>query len=140
MKKIKYWKVIETNLPISTAVSVLKTHKCKNVEYEYLAIRFKDHIIEDYGKIPYLTFNFDEATKFNWEVIIPDTDTEDILYKCRKIVKDEHFLNSKHEVIDNLNITQIFQKICDYIINHTNEKTMYRCIKFIVENKLYKKL
>lgn len=138
MKKIKYWKVVKSNLKLHDALNMLKAQAIEGHLYNYLAIRLGYKLILPDVKIDELLFSIKEMENENWEAIVPDDGKEELLYKIRELVKNENFLRASYEKIDNMNIADIWNAIDD-IITISNDQVKYRLIKTVIENKLYKK-
>lgn len=138
MKSIKYWKPVAQNLSLSEAYMVLNRRCYNATKYERIGIRLGNKVIDQYDKYDEMTFNLAEATSKCWEVVIPDDNKEDLLYKCREMVKNEHFTGLTNEKIDKMNISDLFNVIMEYCVV-CDENVKYRVIKNIIELKLYKK-
>ena len=138
MKKIKYWKVVKSNLKLHDALNMLKAQAIEGHLYNYLAIRLGYKLILPDVKIDELLFSIKEMENENWEAIIPDDGKEELLYKIRDLIKNENFLRASYEKIDNMNIADIWNAIDD-IITISDDQVKYRLIKTVIENKLYKK-
>lgn len=142
LNKIKYWKVIKSNLKLHDALNILRTQSIEEndmgVHYDYLAIRLGYKLILPNTKVDELLFSIMEMENENWEAIIPDDGKEKLLYKVREMVKNENFLRASHEEINNMSIFDIWNAIDD-VVSMLDENAQYRLIKHIIENKLYKK-
>ena len=138
MKSIKNWKTISGPISLSEAYKALESQSYNCINYDRLSIGFCGRIIDKYDDRKNLEFSVREVTSNEWLIMIPDDDKERILYKARDIVKKEHFLNLRHEKIDNMSIHELWKEISKYI-SFSNDEVIYRVIKTIVENKLYKK-
>lgn len=142
-RKVKYWKVVKDNLDINTALQIFAAQAIEGHLYDYLAIRYKYRIFEpDSITVTEIKnkerFSIDEATSDNWEAIVPDDGMEELLEKARDIVKDSHFLRMSDDKINNLDMNALWNEI-DNVLIMLDEKSKYRLIKHVVENKLYKK-
>ena len=137
-KNIKYWTPIANNIHLSEAVCAIKHQMWNGKVYERLAIRFGYRIIDKYDDVDKESFNTKEAIDAKWEIIIPDDGKQDLLYKTRELVKEGHFLGITHDKIDNMDISSIWTEL-NHILVMLDEKSKYRLIKHIIENKLYKK-
>ena len=138
MHKVKYWKLIKSNLSFTDAMNVLETRMIDNKKYERVSICLHGRIIDQYDDFRNLKFDYREATSNSWVACIPDSDEENLLYKIRELVKNEHFLDITHDKIDNLDIREIWKEI-DKKFFYSDNKILYRLIKHIIDNKLYKK-
>jgi hypothetical protein len=138
MKKVKYWKVVKSNLKLHDALNMLKAQAVEGHLCNYLAIRLGYKLILPDVKIDELLFSIKEMENENWEAIVPDDGKEELLYKIRELVKNENFLRASYEKIDNMNIADIWNAIDD-IITISDDQVKYRLIKTVIENKLYKK-
>lgn len=137
MKKVKYWKAVKSNLKLHDALNMLKSQAVEGHLYDYLAIRLGYKLILP-ERIDELLFSIREMENENWEAIVPDDEQEEILYKVRDLVKNEHCLKFSYNRIDNMDISDIWNELNDIIVN-LDAKSKYRIIKKIIENKLYKK-
>jgi len=138
MKSIKNWKTISEPISLKEAYEALESQSYNGVNYERLSIGYCGRIIDKYDDRRNLEFNIHEVTSNKWLIMVPDDDKERILYKARDIIKKEHFLNLKNDKIDNMSIHELWKEISKYI-SFSNDEVIYRVIKTIVENKLYKK-
>lgn len=138
-KKIKCWKVAQDNVSLKDALNMFNHRAINGVLYDNIALRFGNRIFQ-YGidDIKSAAFSIDEMLKNTWEVLIPDTGAEEMLAKCRQIIKDEHFTGLKFDKIDNMTISELFSYICYNTLNNTSDQVKYRLIKEIIEKKLYK--
>lgn len=138
MNRIKYWKIKKPNLSFVDAMNILETRMIDNEKYDRVSICLHGRVIDQYDNFKNEKFDYREATSNDWIACIPDTDEENLLYKIRELVKNEHFLDITHEKIDNLDIREIWKEI-EKKFFYADNKTIYRLIKHIIENKLYKK-
>lgn len=139
INKVKYWKVVKSDLKLHDALNMLKGQAIQGTLYKNLAIRLGDKIIFPNTNANELLFSIKEMESNYWEAIIPDDGMEELLYKTRELVKNEHFLPNSHASIDNMSMNDIFHAIhCR--LNTLDERTKYRIIKHIIENKLYKSI
>ena len=136
--KVKYWKVVKSDLKLHDALNMLKAQAINGTLYTNLAIRLGNKIILPHTNTNELLFSIKEMESNYWEAIIPDDGMEELLYKTRELVKNEHFLPNSHASIDNMGMNDIFRAIY-YHLNALNDQAKYRIIKHIIENKLYKK-
>ena len=138
MKKIKYWKTVKDGLDLQTALNMYRAQAVEGHLYDYLAIKLGYKIFEPGYLNKDEKFTIDEAFSNKWEVIVPDDGNEELLLKTREIVKNENFLRANYNRIDNMDISDIWAEINNVLIM-LDEKSKYRLIKYIIENKLYKK-
>lgn len=138
MKKIKYWKTVKDGLDLQTALNMYRVQEVEGRRYDYLAIKLGYQIFEPGYLSKDEKFTIEEALSNKWELIIPDDGKEELLYKTRELVKDANFLRTTHDKIDNMSIFDIWNAIDD-IISMLDERSQYRLIKHVIENKLYKK-
>ena len=138
MKKIKYWKTIKDGLDLQTALNMYRAQSVEGHLYDYLAIKLGYKIFEPGYLNKDEKFTIDEVFSNKWEVIVPDDGKEELLLKTREIVKNENFLRANYNRIDNMSISDIWNEINNVLIM-LDEKSKYRLIKYIIENKLYKK-
>lgn len=138
MKKVKYWKTVKDGLDLQTALNMYRAQAVEGCLYDYLAIKLGYKIFEPGYLNKDEKFTIEEALSNKWEVIIPDDGKEELLLKTREIVKNENFLRANYNRIDNMSISDIWNEINDVLIM-LDEKSKYRLIKHVVENKLYKK-
>ena len=138
MNRIKYWKIKKPNLSFVDAMNILETRMIDNKKYDRVSICLHGRVIDQYDNFKNEKFDYREAISNDWIACIPDTDEENLLYKIRELVKNEHFLDITHEKIDNLDIREIWKEI-EKKFFYADNKTIYRLIKHIIENKLYKK-
>ena len=139
MKKIKYWKTVKDGLDLQTALNMYRAQAVEGRLYDYLAIKLGYKIFEPGHLSKEEKFTIDEAFSNKWEVIVPDDGKEELLLKTRELVKNENFLRANYNRIDNMSISDIWNEI-DNVITMLDEKSKYRLIKHIIENKLYKKI
>jgi len=138
MKKIKYWKTVKDGLDLQTALNMYRAQEVEGCRYDYLAIKLGYQIFEPGYLSKDEKFTIDEALSNKWELIVPDDGKEELLLKTRELVKNENFLRVNYNRIDNMSISDIWNEINNVLIM-LDEKSKYRLIKNIVENKLYKK-
>ena len=138
MKQIKYWKAVKSNLKLHDALNMLKGQAVEGHLYDYLAIRLGYKLILPNAKIDELLFSINEMENESWEAIVPDDGKEELLKKAREMVKEENFLRYNYNQIDNMDISDIWNAIDDFIVC-LDDNVKYRLIKHIIENKLYKK-
>ena len=138
LSKIRYWKAIKSGLKLYDALNMLKAQAINGHFYDGLAIRLGYKLILPNVKVDELLFSIKELENENWEAIIPDDGKEELLNKCREMVKDENFLRISHDKIDNMNISDLWNAI-DHVITFLDDNAKYCLIKHIIENKLYKK-
>ena len=138
MKKIKYWKPILENVSLKDALKCLDSRCCNNLRYDRIGIRIGPKVIDQYDDYKNMNFNIKEVTSDLWEVVVPDINKEEVLYKCREMIKNEHFLRLTNDRIDNMNISDLFNVIFETFVS-CDDNVKYRLIKHIVELKLYKK-
>lgn len=138
-RKVKYWKVVKSNLNITEAINILKAQSIQGQLYNYIGIRLKYRLFEPGTNPNDEKFSLDEALSNEWEAVVPDDGAEEILEKAREMVKDANFLRYNHEQINNMDIEDIWNAIDD-VITCLDDKVKYRLIKHVIENKLYKKL
>lgn len=138
MKKIKYWKTVKDGLDLQTALNMYMAQEVEGHRYDYLAIKLGYQIFEPGYLSKDEKFTIEEALSNKWELIVPDDGKEELLLKTRELVKNENFLRANYNRIDNMSISDIWNEINNVLIM-LDEKSKYRLIKNIVENKLYKK-
>lgn len=136
--KVKYWKTVKDGLDLQTALNMYRAQEVEGRQYDYLAIKLGYQIFEPGYLSKDDKFTIEEALSNKWELIVPDDNKEQILFKTREIVKAENFLRVSHERIDNMNISDIWNEMNNILIN-LDYNSKYRLIKHIIENKLYKK-
>ena len=138
MKKIKYWKTVKDGLDLQTALNMYRAQEVEGHRYDYLSIKLGYQIFEPGYLSKDEKFTIEEALSNKWELIVPDDGKEELLLKTRELVKNENFLRANYNRIDNMSISDIWNEINNVLIM-LDEKSKYRLIKNIVENKLYKK-
>ena len=138
MKKIKYWKTVKDGLDLQTALNMYRAQAVEGRLYDYLAIKLGYKIFEPGYLSKDEKFTIEEALSNKWELIVPDDGKEELLLKTRELVKNENFLRANYNRIDNMSISDIWNEINNVLIM-LDEKSKYRLIKNIVENKIYKK-
>lgn len=136
--KVKYWKTVKDGLDLQTALNMYRAQEVEGRQYDYLAIKLGYQIFEPGYLSKDEKFTIEEALSNKWELIVPDDNKEQILFKTREIVKAENFLRVSHERIDNMNISDIWNEMNNILIN-LDYNSKYRLIEHIIENKLYKK-
>lgn len=140
-RKIKYWKVLMNGLSLKDALDCFESQSFNKCKFETLGIRHGSYVYDpneyDITRLKREKFNYNEIFDNKWEIIIPDDDKEQVLYKCRETIKKENFFRLSHEAIDHMDITALWQELAS-ILQMTDEMTKYRLIKHIIENKLYK--
>ena len=136
--KVKYWKTVKDGLDLQTALNMYRAQEVEGHRYDYLSIKLGYQIFEPGYLSKDEKFTIEEALSNKWELIVPDDGKEELLLKTRELVKNENFLRANYNRIDNMSISDIWNEIDD-IITMLDEKSKYRLIKYIIENKLYKK-
>lgn len=138
INKVKYWKVVKSDLKLHDALNMLKAQAINGTLYTNLAIRLGNKTILPNTNTNELLFSIKEMESNYWEAIIPDDGMEELLYKTRELVKNEHFLHANYNQIDNMDMSSLWSEINRFLIGLDNN-AKYRLIKHIIENKLYKK-
>ena len=136
--KVKYWKTVKDGLDLQTALNMYRAQEVEGHRYDYLSIKLGYQIFEPGYLSKDEKFTIEEALSNKWELIVPDDGKEELLLKTRELVKNENFLRANYNRIDNMSISDIWNEINNVLIM-LDEKSKYRLIKNIVENKLYKK-
>ena len=142
MKKIiKCWKVIDTKLDSITAFKVFKNRVYEDKRYDVMGIRLGWKTFQSgLDNLDNAQFTAHEILSNNWELLIPDNDMESILEKMRQMYKDEHLGDGlNYRKIDNMSIEDLWNHLVG-IMNNLDDKNKYRIAKWIIENKIYKKV
>lgn len=136
-KKIRCWKVAQSNVSLKDALNMFNHRAINGVLYNDIGLRFGNRIFQ-YGidDIKSAAFSIDEVLKNTWEVLIPDDGAEEMTENCRKVIKESHYTGEHFQKIDNMTITDMFKSVFDKL-NLTSDVVKYRIIKKIIEDKLY---
>ena len=137
-RKVKYWKVVKSNLNVTEAINILKAQAIQGHLYDYLAIRLKHRLFEPGSNPNNEKFSLLEAFSNEWEALVPDDGKEELLEKARELVKDTHILHASDVAINNMDLSTLWNEI-DNVLIMLDENAKYRLIKNVIENKLYKK-
>lgn len=137
-KKIRCWKVAQSNVSLNDALNMFNHRAINGVLYDDIGLRFGKRIFQ-YGvdDIKSAAFSVDEMLKNTWEVLVPDTGAEEMTENCRKVLKESHYTGDSFSKIDNMTITDMFVSVFSKL-NQTPDVVKYRIIKKIIEDKLYK--
>ena len=137
-KKIRCWKVAQSNVSLKDALNMFNHRAINGTLYNDIALRFGNRIFQ-YGvdDIKNAAFSIDEMLKNTWEVLIPDDGAEEMTEKCRNILKESHYTGDRFQKIDNMGIKEMFISVFEKL-NMTPDVVKYRLIKKIIEDKLYK--
>lgn len=137
-KKIRCWKVAQSNVSLNDALNMFNNRAINGVLYDNIGLRFGNRIFQ-YGvdDIKSAAFSIDEMLKNTWEVLIPDDGAEEMTENCRKVLKESHYTGDSFSKIDNMTITDMFVSVFSKL-NRTPDVVKYRIIKKIIEDKLYK--
>ena len=136
-KKIKCWKAAsEHEMTLHEALNVLRS--LDSLTYPRAGIGHDQYNVMEMDECREKNFSMGEVLAKSWKVYIPDTNAEEMLAKCRQIIKDEHFTGLKFDKIDNMTISELFSYICYNTLSNTSDNVKYRLIKKIIEDKLYK--
>ena len=137
-RKVKYWKVVKSNLNVTEAINILKAQAIQGHLYDYLAIRLKYRLFEPGSDPNSEKFSLDEALSNEWEAIVPDDGKEELLEKACELVKDTHILRASNEAINNMDLSTLWNEI-DNVLIMLDDNAKYCLIKHVIDNKLYKK-
>lgn len=137
-KKIRCWKVAQSNVSLKDALNMFNHRAINGVLYDDIGLRFGKRIFQ-YGvdDIKSAVFSIDEMLKNTWEVLVPDTGAEEMTEKCREFLKESHFTGERFSKIDNMSINDMFVSVFAKL-NLAPDVVKYRIIKKIIEDKLYK--
>ena len=137
-KKIRCWKVAQSNVSLKDALNMFNHRAINGVLYNDIGLRFGNRIFQ-YGvdDIKSAAFSVDEMLKNTWEVLVPDTRAEEMTENCRKVLKESHYTGERFQKIDNMTINDMFVAVFGKL-KLTSDVVKYRIIKKIIEDKLYK--
>lgn len=138
LENVKYWTVMKGGVDWSTAIHALKTQTINGSPNKNVAIRRGYNIILPNAKLNELRFSIEELESDKWEIVVPDNHKEELLETTRDLVRDANFLNTRYNRIDHMDISDIWNAIDDVIVC-LDDNAKYKLIKYVVENKLYKK-
>ena len=138
-KKIHNWKSIALGYTLQDAIQYAKDHCYDDNKFAHIGIGLNNKEVLDVLDLNDrdTTFTLNQIINNKWNIYVPDDDKEQILYKCREIVKNENLLSISNKKIDELDMDQLWLYI-QRCITSKSDKTKYRVIKCILENKLYK--
>lgn len=139
-KVIKNWKVVISNLDSVTAFKIFKNRVIDGKLYDIVGLRLGHRAFQsDINSLDNESFSSKEILSDKWEIMLPDDDMEKILYKMRDMYKEEHFSGLSFDKIDNMSISDLYYALIDNM-NSLDDMNKYRIAKWIIENKIYKKV
>lgn len=139
-KVIKNWKVVMSNLDSVTAFKIFKNRIIDNKLYDIVGLRLGWRAFQsDINSLDDESFSSKEILSDKWEIMLPDDEMEKILYKMRDMYKEEHFSGLSFDKIDNMSISDLYHALIN-IMSSLDDMNKYRIAKWIIENKIYKKI
>lgn len=139
-KVIKNWKVIIPNLDSVTAFKIFKNRPIDGKLYDIVGLRLGWRAFQsDINSLDNESFSSNEILSDKWEIMLPDDEMETILYKMRDMYKEEHFSGLSFDKIDNMSISDLYHALIDHM-SSLDDMNKYRIAKWIIENKIYKKV
>jgi len=139
-KVIKNWKVIIPNLDSVTAFKIFKNRTIDGKLYDIIGLRLGWRAFQsDINSLDNESFSSKEILSDKWEIMLPDDEMEAILYKMRDMYKEEHFSGLSFDKIDNMSISDLYHALIDHM-SSLDDMNKYRIAKWIIENKIYKKV
>jgi len=137
--KIKNWITVHDNLDMSSALHMFTTQSIDDIKHKYVAISIGGRMFEPGVNFDNEQFSPKEIFSNKWEVLIPNDDAEDKMHKIRELIKKENCMGVSYAKIDHMDLFDIWRHMYDYVIDDRNPDVLYKLIKHIIENKLYKK-